>query len=251
MVTPTRVVIGPNAETAQVNVLNQGSQAATIRVSVVNRHMTRDGRLVKATESRPGERFADSMIRFAPRRFRIPPQGGQTVRILARRGQGIEDGEYRSHLTFRVEPTSSEIKTQGDGGKGDSRVNIRLVPVYGITIPVIIREGETTATSRITDVALERGPEPSQRSIAFTLRRQGNASVYGDVRIIRLGSGSDAGIVTESRGVAVYPPLNQRRVTVPLPAGARGALKGSRIRVEYVAHGNADEVLASKTVRMR
>lgn len=252
LITPTRLVLGSDASAGQVNVVNRGDEAATVRVQVVNRHMTEDGRLVVADEPRAGERFADELLQFAPRRFRLPPGGGQTVRILARRPAGLERGEYRSHLAFRVEPPTRTLGQDGDDDSRAGDVNIRLVPVYGVSIPVIVRQGDPVAQASISDIEVHDGTRTrGGPAVSFRLHRQGGASVYGDVRVTHLPAGGGAREVARIRGVAVYPPLSSRRVSLPLQSADARALDGGRLRVEYVDHDDADRVLVSRVTAMQ
>lgn len=251
MITPTRLVLDADRSAGQVNVVNQGDEPAVIRVSIVNRHMTDDGRLVPADEPRAGERFAEDMLQFAPRRFRLPPRGGQTVRILARRPGDLARGEYRSHLAFQVEPSADKLgpRKEGDGRADD--MEIRLIPVYGISIPVIVRHGELAAETRISNIEVQSAAEAGgQPTVSFVLQRRGNASVYGDVRVTHQRADGSRQEVAYIRGIAVYPPLTSRRVTLPLEHRI-GSSGGGRLRVEYVDHDDTDHVIASRVATMR
>ena len=89
------------------------------------------------------------MILYAPRKVTLPPNQPQSIRINARAPQGLADGEYRVHLLFRAipdaRPVTAPAPTQG--------VSFRLTPVYGVTIPVIVRLGNLSATAAIANVA--------------------------------------------------------------------------------------------------
>jgi P pilus assembly chaperone PapD len=92
MLYPTRIVFEKNQRAAQIELINNGSKAATYRISLVNRRMTEDGRFEAAEAAAPGERFADDMLRFSPRQVRLEPGTTQTVRVMLRKPAELADG---------------------------------------------------------------------------------------------------------------------------------------------------------------
>lgn len=245
MVTPTRVSLEPGQRAAEVYVVNRSDGPLTARISLVNRRMSEDGSLVDASEPLAGEHFADSLLQYAPRRVHLGANQGQTVRILAQPPAGPPT-EYRSHLLFRVEPTLARDSSRDAPGESqDENLQVRLIPVYGVTIPVIVRTGELSVSSSITDISLQRGDahQGGPVSASFMLRRIGDGSVYGDIHVYYQPSvGGPERLVGQARGLAVYPPLPARHVVVPLDLEGE-SLRG-RIRVQYVDHANKDSVLA-------
>lgn len=104
MVHPTRVVFDGNTRTAQIDVINSGTETMTYRISLIRRRMTDTGEFVPVESAHEQERFADEMIRYSPRQVVIPPGGTQAVRLQLRKPANLEDGEYRSHLLFQALP---------------------------------------------------------------------------------------------------------------------------------------------------
>jgi hypothetical protein len=248
-VAPTRIMLEADHPAGEVFVINRGSEPITARISLVNRHMREDGSFVAADAPETGEYFADRFLQYAPRRVRLEPGQGQTVRVLARLPQGAGPAEYRSHLLFRVEPPvdpKARLRNEAsrsENGSGNRRTSIRLTPVYGITIPVIVRSGTLAATASIDGIAVRprRGKPPA---VEFRLHRTGNRSIYGDLRLLFQPSGGAERLVGESLGLAVYTPLTMRRVFAPLNRLRGDALPPGRLRVELVDHDDGSRVLA-------
>ena len=70
------------------------------------------------------------------------------------RPQGLPDGEYRVHMLFRaIPPATPVVQPTDEQPKG---VQFKLTPVYGVTIPVIVRLGNLQATAGIANVHLEK-----------------------------------------------------------------------------------------------
>ena len=111
------------------------------------------------------------MIVYAPRRVTLAPHEPQSIRIAARPPQGLPDGEYRVHLLFRAIPPSTPVTAAGDAPPRAS--SSQLIPVYGVTIPVIVRLGNLEATAGISNVALEK--KDGKTSVSLDLSRSGIA----------------------------------------------------------------------------
>lgn len=229
IVTPTRIVLQGRTRSAELTLLNTGDAPATYRLSLVNMRMTGDGVLEPATERREGERFADRMIRFAPRQVTLAPGTPQRVRLLLRRPADLPPGEYRTHLLIRTLPevgAGRDIETLAGAERG---IKLRLIQVFGVSVPVIVRHGPLAASVAISEVALRR----RQRRLTLELTRTGERSVYGDITAVYQRAGGPPLAVGEVRGIAVYTPNRERTVALPLrpPAGVR--FDRGRILVTY------------------
>ncbi|MCI5061165.1 MAG: hypothetical protein MRY79_08885, partial [Alphaproteobacteria bacterium] len=138
------------------------------------------------------------MIRFAPRRFTIPPNSSQQVRLMLRTPAGLADGEYRSHLWVRPEADVEELKLRNEmQQKGKQGVSLRMLA--GVTMPVIVRKGALEASTSITD--LRASETPGFIDVSFRLNRQGSRSVYGDLEYVCNGGAYQ---LKNTRGIAVY-----------------------------------------------
>src|SRR5437764_5884125 len=109
--------------------------------------MTPDGQLANVADPTAQEKAAADMIVYAPRRVTLAPHEPQSIRIAARPPKGLPDGEYRVHLLFRAIPPATPVAAQANEPvKG---VHFQLTPVYGVTIPVIVRLGNLEASAGI------------------------------------------------------------------------------------------------------
>jgi P pilus assembly chaperone PapD len=166
------------------------------------------------------------MIVYAPRRVTLAPREPQSIRIAARPPQGLPDGEYRVHLLFRaVPPPQPVVAAAGEQPKG---VQLRLIPVYGVTIPVIVRLGNLEAKSGIAAVKLEtRDGKPA---IGLQLSRSGTRSTFGEVRVLKAGLKEPLAV---QKGVAVYTEIAGRHVALPIEERFAGQASGP-VTVQYV-----------------
>lgn len=229
LVYPTRLVFEGNDRAAQLDLHNNGTETATYRISVVNRRMTETGGFEDVDKPLPGELFADPMIRFSPRQVELAPGATQTVRVSVRRPANLADGEYRSHLHFERLPDAAAANSV-ESATRPGEVGVQLRVLVGITIPVIVRQGNTSAKVTLSGLELVKGSGERPPALAFVLNRQGNRSVYGDLGATFTPQGGQERQVGKAAGVAVYTPnpLRRGRLELQLPPGqvlARGTLR--------------------------
>ena len=239
LVAPTRVVLDGDRGT-EVILNNIGSETATYRISLELRRMTADGRLEEVSEEQANamEQAAKAMIRYAPRRVTLPPNQPQAIRLGVRAPEGLADGEYRVHLLFRAIPEARSVTDQAvpDGG-----FTIALTPIYGVTIPIIVRYGNLPATAAIANGRMEK--DADGQSFAFDLSRSGDRSTYGEIRITKPGVAEPLMV---ARGIAVYPEVTKRTVSLPVPPEIAAQLNGP-VSVAYYESANDGGALIAKS----
>jgi P pilus assembly chaperone PapD len=237
---PTRVVIEGNQRAAQVELVNSGSQPETYRIEIVNRRMTETGDIVAADDVQPGEQPLGDMIRYSPRQVTLQPGVSQVVRITVRKPANLAAGEYRSHLQFdRVPDAEGQSSLESAAKPQPGQIAIVLQALVGASIPLIVRHGQTSANATVTGLALSAGPDGTP-SLAFEIRRSGNASVYGDVRASYTPRGGGRPVeLARVDGVAVYVPNPLRKATLALKPPAGTALQGGTLHLAFMARPEA------------
>ncbi len=243
LVAPTRLVLD-GRRASEIILNNVGDEPATYRISVEFRRMTSDGDLIEVPEPNAAEKAAADMILYAPRRVTLAPHEPQSIRIAARPPQGLPDGEYRVHLLFRAVPPPNPVVAQTiEPPKG---VHLRLIPIYGVTIPVIVRLGNLQATAGISNVRLEKKGE--RPAVALDLSRSGSRSTFGEVRVLKAGVKDPIAI---NRTVAVYTEIGTRHVTIPVDENFKGELAGP-VTVQYVeTYDDGRQKLAERQAVLR
>ena len=226
LVAPTRIVLD-GRKGAEIILNNIGEEPATYRVSVVFRRMTEEGGLTDVEQPTAEDQKAADMIVYAPRKVVLAPRQPQAIRIAARPPQGLPDGEYRVHLLFRAIPPATPV-VQAAAAEPAKGLRFQLTPVYGVTIPVIVRLGNLQATAGIANVQLER--KGSKSLVSLDLSRSGQRSTFGEVRVLKPGAKSPIGL---QKAVAVYTEIGRRHVEVPLDDKYQGSFAGP-VTVQYV-----------------
>lgn len=241
LVAPTRVVLDGSRGT-EVVLNNIGAEPATYRISLEIKRMTAVGGLDEIAEENatPAERTALSMIAFSPRRVTLPPNQPQVIRVGVRIPENTPPGEYRAHMLFRAVPDAAAAVAADAAKPTATGVSIALIPIYGITIPVIVRVGDLGAEAVIGDAWVAETPDGP--AFNFGLTRTGSRSVYGDIEVTRPGASEP---LLRARGIAVYPEVGAREVSLRVPPELAAKLKGP-VRIRYtedreVGGGTIDE----------
>ena len=225
LVAPTRLILD-GRHPGEVILNNIGDEPATYRVSIQFRRMTADGVLEDVAEPSAQEKLTEDMVVFQPRRVTLAPNQPQSIRVWVRPPQGIPDGEYRVHLLFRaIPPAKPAAQAPTDAPSG---LRFALTPVYGVTIPVIVRLGNLDAKAGISNVQLE--DKAGAKSVSLELSRSGSRSTYGDIRVLKPGVKDPIAL---QKAVAVYTDVPSRKVSIPIEPSFKGDVHGP-VTIQYV-----------------
>jgi P pilus assembly chaperone PapD len=244
LVAPTRIVLD-GRKGAEIILNNIGEEPATYRVSIEFRRMTEDGGLVDVTAPTADDQKAADMVVYAPRKVVLAPRQPQAIRIAARPPQGLPDGEYRVHLLFRAIPPANPV-VQAAAAEPVKGLRFQLTPVYGVTIPVIVRLGNLQATAGIANVNLEQ--KGGKSFVSLDLSRTGARSTFGEVRVLKAGVKNPIAI---QKAVAVYTEIGVRHLSIPVDEAQKAAAAGP-VTVQYVeTFDDGSHVIAETSAVLR
>jgi len=190
---PKRVVLDARTRVASIGLFNKTVNTGDYDIAVSDRMMNEDGQLVDlATVTDPAAKArvktASAFLRWSPRKVTLRGSEAQTVRVMARITPDLAPGEYRSHFQAIAIPPGTTGGTSIEQIKGQtgSGIGVRILPRFGISIPVIVRVGATTLTTGIKDLRLSTTPE-GEPALRFTITREGNRSAFGNIIITSPG----------------------------------------------------------------
>jgi P pilus assembly chaperone PapD len=233
LITPRRVVFEGSKRSMDLNLANTGQDTATYAVSLIQIRMKEDGGFETITEPDPGQQFADRYIRFFPRSVTLGPNEAQTVKIQLIRSNELEPGEYRSHFYFRSVPKITPLGEKEEV-RDSTAISVMLTPVFGITIPAIIRVGESTAKITISDLNFEMIND-TVPLIKLIFKRTGNMSFFGDLTVDHISISGKITRVGAANGVAVYTPNTTRKFQFNLNRIQGVNFNSGTLRVIYSA----------------
>jgi P pilus assembly chaperone PapD len=229
IVIPRRVVFDESKRTQELSIANIGTDTAKYLISVIQYRMTKEGAFENIIQPDSGQNFADKNFRFFPRSVVLGPNETQTIKLQLINTGDLQTGEYRSHLYFRAVPVETPYELADTNQKV---ISVRLVPVFGLAIPVIIRKGISTNSIAIVKAALEsRGPNDYQ--VTMTFSRSGNMSVYGDIKVEHISAQGKIIQVGQAKGFAVYTPNDERNFRINLDRNPNIDYRTGKIHIVY------------------
>jgi P pilus assembly chaperone PapD len=226
---PTRLIFEGNARSQELTIVNGTDRVQTYRIRMEDRRVLETGEFEVLTD--PAIPFvASSMLRLSARQFTVMPQESATVRVLLRKPNTLAAGEYRSHLIVTELPTVGEPTIDSNAGDG---IAIRITPIFAISIPVMVRAGQTSAQLAVSDVVRRAVPDdPRLDNINLKLTTTGNRSMFVDIRIVGARQRRGEPIFL-NKGVAVYSPTNSRLLTLTLNAEQSAKLRAGGVIMQY------------------
>ena len=233
MVAPKRVIFENNQRSAQLDLINNGTETLTFRISLVNRRMTETGGFMSIDTAEADEQFADKLLRYSPRQVVLAPGEGQMVRIILRKPADLAIGEYRSHLLFKKVAAVAGVTDIETVNTPTTDLSVQLTMLVGISIPVIVRQGDTAATVDLTDLKLIKATEGRPAMLGFVLQRGGNQSIYGDLNVRFTPKSGAPYDISKASGVAVYTPNPLRRVKLVLKEKNGQALSQGTLTLSF------------------
>jgi len=210
MVYPTRVVFEGTKKIQELNLANTSNDTAIYMISIVQMRMKDNGEFENITEPDSGQYFANKYVRIFPRKVILAPKETQVVKVQCINAENISTGEYRSHIYFRAQENQKALgEEDASKSKDTTNISVKLKIVFGISIPVIVRVGESTAQVSLSDVSfnIENDTIPA---LLMKFNRTGNMSVYGDIKIDYISATNEKTQAGFIKGVAVYTPNKSR-----------------------------------------
>ena len=242
MVTPQRVVFEGTSRVQTVTVLNRSRARQTFRLFFSEKRMTEAGLLADIENPEEGF-YASALIRFSPRRVTLAPGQSQKVKLLVRKTARLKPGEYRSHLVFQATPEEAGLTLDAASGESGG-VGVKLMPLFGTSIPIIVRKGDLSAKVEIVQAELDTASNQTQANLGLVFKRSGNRSVYGDIVVENVSQDAQVIELSRVKGMAIYTGVQQRNLEVALMAPEADTLRAGHLRITYTAR-NSQAVLAT------
>ncbi len=250
-VSPQRLEFEGRTRSAEVLLRTSNSETQTYRLSLVEMDMPEEGPLQMVENPSSDRNSARGLIRYSPRQVTLRPGETQVIRVRARKPGGLADGEYRSHLLFQTVPEMDDsIEKQADANP-TSGAQIRIVPIFGVAIPVIVRHGRLSAEATLSELQVnsDTGAAVGTKTLSLSIGRSGSRSLHGDLRAILQQRNGTSIEVGRLNGISVYTPGTHRRVDMQLNPPAGRDLSDGSLTVEYRARASeGGELLASSSI---
>lgn len=222
-IVPRKIIIENRERSGDLTILNLTNEVSTFRMDIVSFRQNENG-IYEELEAPLNPAFDPaSIVRFSPRQFTLKGGGRQKVRLSIRKPANLPDGEYRFHIkALRLAQPDPNLPN-----------GVYLHANIGVTIPVVVRNGDTSVQARISDVKLV-GPSKTEKNrpeLHLQINRQGTESAIGTLAVFWKPQGSSERKIGNIGNMNVFTDVDKRFVQIPLTEMPYG--KGT-ITVRYL-----------------
>ena len=225
-VSPHRVSMSPKQRVQILNVSNHSDIARRYDLKVIDQIMLEDGttKIVKNAKY-----SAKPILRFVPKRFTLQPGERQVIRIMARRGKNLPDGDYHSHLLFKEVPLrNQEADSLMSGAAKSGQVAFEIKAVYGVAVPIVVQKGKIESSININSAELIKNDD-GKYTILLDTTRTGNAEASGFLSAKHIVAGKEAVDIIPKQWFRMYREVDHMKKTIRVILPKDYKLEGGKI----------------------
>lgn len=216
LITPLQVVMEGRDRSAQIVLINTSDTTNTYKIEWIQyTQIDGPGGYIPTDETLKGDtRYLKDFAVFTPRQITLDPGDKQTVRVAVRRPADLADGEYRSHLKFRILTSLKERNTTFDGRQlKDDEISLGVQVAASYTIPVVYRVGAYDSTISIGQPSFETKGNGTLQ-IKIPLQREGLHGVISEAQVFHTPTGGDRTLIGALGNANLFSEIDQRFVNV-------------------------------------
>jgi hypothetical protein len=217
-----RIYLDNDNRTEAFIMYSKGQANEDCKVSLVHYNFDAQGQMSPEIKGKDlPENSAKPWIRYSPKQFTITPGNPQTVRLTLRRKANTEAKEYRSYLRIIC---NEEVLAIAPNIIQD-KPTISIKPLLIQNVPIVVRTGRLEATASFTDMLI------NNKVLTVNLTRQGNRSIYGEIRLTNKKSGQ---VYEQVKGVSLY----NETTSYPLKYNLSTLQDLSNLQLEFIENEN-------------
>jgi P pilus assembly chaperone PapD len=207
LVAPTVVFLSETDRTGRLNVQNPTNKPKEVSVffsyGLPESDSLGEVRVVLDDSNVTDPRSALDWVKAFPRKFVLPPNGAQVVRVVAYPPKGLADGEYWARIVVRSQEGTAEIPVPGENDQITTKLNM----IMQTAIMLKYRTGSLTSELELTDV--ETKVSDSIIDVIVDMANRGNVSYMGVINC-RLLDADKKMISYRKMDLAVYRTLKRK-----------------------------------------
>ncbi len=165
MINPKRIILDDRNRVGDITLFNSNSDSASYVISLTHLEMLETGGFFEVPDSvhTYDSTYCDKDVRFFPEEVTLPPHQSQAIHVRFMKPMGLAPGEYRSHLYFRALEAAAPIEQQvQDSAK--HTISLILRPIFGISIPLIVRNGNLATHETLDSGSYTFTPTDTERN---------------------------------------------------------------------------------------
>ncbi|HPF78425.1 MAG TPA: hypothetical protein PLF01_03935 [Alphaproteobacteria bacterium] len=208
---PQKIIIENRERNGEITILNLFDVKGTFRVELVNFSQNQDGIYQKLQAPLNAAFDPEEIVRVSPRQFTLDPYGRQKIRLSLRKPADLPEGEYRFHV-------KATRLAQDDERKPENKQSVGVIANIGVTIPVVVRHGNVSATAKIDNVSLVQSTQTKtgKPELHLDITRSGNASTMGVLEVLAEDADGKDRRIGRITNMNIFTDIDKRTVEVPL-----------------------------------
>ena len=215
LITPLQVTIEGRERSSQIILLNTSKSTNTYRIEWEQLEQVENAGGYIRSKNEGEALYLQDFAVYTPRQITLGPNEKQTVRVAIRRPAELEEGEYKSHLKFRIIAEEKPADLYGPKpGPDEIRVGARVLASY--SIPVIYRVGEYDINISIdTPPAFSINPKTGFLIADIAVNRSGKHGVIGFVELYHTPRGGTETLIGGHGNANMFPEISTRAFSIP------------------------------------
>ncbi len=213
IITPLQVVIEGRNRTAQVVLVNNSNSISTYRLEWQQLNQVQGKGGYVELKGDDGKLYLKDFAVFSPRQITLGPGEKQTIRVAVRRPAELPDGEYRSHLNFRIIDKQDPLEEITGLNEGEKVIKARVLASY--SIPAIYRKGEYDVNIKIGQPSFSVNPANGTMNVNLPVERSGVHGVVGSIEIYHAPNGGQETLIAGLANANMFTDITKRDFVIP------------------------------------
>ena len=215
IITPLQAVIEGRERMVQVVLVNNSDSISTYRLEWQQlKQVEGKGGYVELKDGEEGDQlYLKDFAVFSPRQVTLGPRERQTVRVAVRRPADLEEGEYRSHLNFRIIERKDPVPEDAQLNQNELKVGARVLASY--SIPAIYRKGEYDVNVTIGQPSFSINSRTGKMVVILPVSRSGKHGVIGTIEVFHKPNGGEETRIASVANANLFTDINQRTFNIP------------------------------------
>jgi len=212
LISPLQVTMEGRTRSEDIVLVNTTQKSNTYRLEWEQVEQNPETGRYMDSDMNSGKLFLQNFAVFTPRQITLAPGETQNIRIAVRRPADLADGEYKSHLKFKiitsVAPKDNRVLKKGESSFG-AQVNTSF------TIPVVYRSGEYDCAIELGEPSFGTSEGNGNLFVELPVSRSGIHGVIGQIDIYYTPQGGEERILGQLGNANIFPEINDRTFKIP------------------------------------
>lgn len=228
-----RYLFSDQQRALQANFTNPTNMEINYAVSLEGEEQNSEGVWVKCPPDSAKEKQLRKMLRFSPRRAKIPAMERQVVRMMLRKPAGLPAGEYRARLLVTPQVEKMNRGRAADAEKED-QVGLGATVYVSASYPVVVLHDLPAAKVEPVSCKIEPvdGSVEKFRANISWKKTEGYTS-FGNVKVYYHPSSGKKKLVGVRKEMVIYSPEKSLQGPVVLKNITKDELQSGSLEVVY------------------